>query len=531
MADRRLADAGRAHAIATPHAAASTAGDAVFRSGGTAFDAAVAAAVALTVVYPHMCAVGGDIIALAATADGAVRVVNGSGAAPAAVSAADIAARHGRMPERGAETVTVPGAVAAWATLLEIGGSRRLADLIEPAAKLAEEGVPVARSLAKAIAAAESAGELEGDEGMATVLRPGGRPLEEGEALVQPALARTLRAIQADGPAALYHGPVGAAIVARLRTLGSAITSDDLAAHATELCEPLAGTFGEEEVLTAPPNSQGLLLLEVLQAATRLGDADLLGDDADLLAELFRLVTLDRDRHLADPRRADVPVAQLLSDAHAAELAAAALARRAAAGGGASSAGRKASGDTIAVVAADGAGNAVSLIQSVYYGFGSGILDPTTGVVLHNRGAFFSVDPASPNVIAGGKRPGHTLMPVLVRRAGRLVGVHGTMGGSAQAQIHAQLILRTARGEAPADVLMAPRFVVGGLEPGGRADLVLAEPGCDAAERAWAAAGQDVHRLGELDEETGHAQLIRIGSDGTLRAASDPRADGAALAG
>ena len=136
-------------------------------------------------------------------------------------------------------------------------------------------------------------------------------------------------------------------------------------------------------------------------------------------------------------------------------------------------------------------------------------------------------------MLAGGKRPGHTLMPVLVRRDGRLVGVHGTMGGSAQAQIHAQLLLRTARGEAPADAVSAPRFVVGGLEPGGQADLVLAEGRLRrAAERAaWAAAGSDVHRLGELDEETGHAQLIRIGAEGALRAATDPRCDGAALAG
>jgi len=532
MAEPRLADAGRAHAIATPHAAASAAGDAVFRSGGTAFDAAVAAAVALTVVYPHMCAVGGDIIALAATPGGAVRVVNGSGAAPAGVVAADVAARHGGMPERGAETVTVPGAVAAWATLLELGGSRRLADLIEPAARMAEEGVPVARSLGAAIAAAEADGGLAADEGMAAVFRPGGTPLATGDALVQPALARTLRALQADGPDALYRGPVGAAVVACLQSLGSAITTDDLAAHATELGEPLATVFGDEEVLTAPPNSQGLLLLEILQAATRLGDVDLLGADADLLAELFRLVTLDRDRFLADPRRADVPVAALLSERHATKLAEAALARRAGRPDASGATGAKATGDTIAVVAADGAGNAVSLIQSVYYGFGSGILDPTTGVVLHNRGAFFSVEEGSPNVLEGGKRPGHTLMPVLVRRGGRLVGVHGTMGGSAQAQIHAQLILRTARGESPADAVSGARFVVGGLEPGGRADLVLAEPGCGPdAERAWAAAGQDAHRLAELDEETGHAQLIRIGADGALRAASDPRADGAALAG
>ena len=264
MADARLADAGRSARDRDP----ARSGHRGRRHGlphrRHAFDAAVAAAVALTVVYPHMCAVGGDIIALAATADGAVRVVNGSGAAPAALTAADVAARHGRMPERGADTVTVPGAVAAWTTLLELGGTRRPADLIEPAARMAEQGVPVARSLAAAITAAERDGGLAADEGMAAVFRPGGRPLQDGDALVQPALARTLRAIQADGPAALYEGPAGAAIVAHLRALGSAITTDDLAAHATELGRPLTGTFGPEEVLTAPPNSQGLLLLEIL---------------------------------------------------------------------------------------------------------------------------------------------------------------------------------------------------------------------------------------------------------------------------
>ena len=274
-------------------------------------------------------------------------------------------------------------------------------------------------------------------------------------------------------------------------------------------------------MLTAPPNSQGLLLLEILGAAERLGDVDLLGADADLLAELFRLSSIDRDTHLADPRFADVPVAELLSDAHAARMAEAALARRRTGHAPeASPASRKGTGDTIAVVAADAAGNAVVIIQSVFYEFGSGILDPTTGVILHNRGAYFSVDPASPNVIAGGKRPGHTLMPVLVRRDGRIVGVHGTMGGSAQAQIHAQLLLRTARGEAPADAVAAPRFVVGGLGVGGHTDMVLAEGRCGDAERAaWSAAGFEVHRLADFDEEAGHAQMIRIGAEGAFRVA------------
>lgn len=528
----RVSDVGRAHAIATPHAGASAAGDAAFRRGGTAFDAALAAAAALTVCYPHMCAVGGDIIALAATPDGVVRVINGSGAAPAGVSAERLAAEHGGMPLRGAATVTVPGAVAAWETLLEIGGTWRLADLLEPAAKMAEEGVPVAPSLAKSLFDEERHGFLEADEGLNEVFRPGGRPLGTGDLLVQPALARTLRALQANGADALYRGPAGAAIVARLNGLGSPMTMDDLAAHATEVTGPLAGTFGDEEVLTAPPNSQGLMLLEILGAAARLGDVDLLGADADLLAELFRLASIDRDVHLADPRFADVPVAELLSDEHLARLADAALARRSEGGVPSPPAARKGTGDTVAVVAADAAGNAVVIIQSVFYEFGAGILDPTTGVILHNRGAYFSVDPASPNVIAGGKRPSHTLAPVLVRRSGRVVGVHGTMGGSAQAQIHAQLILRTARGEAPADAVAAPRFVVGGLGVGGETDQVLAEGRCGDHERAaWSAAGFEVQQLADFDEEAGHAQMIRIGAEGAFRVATDPRSDGAALAG
>jgi oxamate amidohydrolase len=528
----RLSDAGRAHAIATPHAAASAAGDAVFRRGGNAFDAALAAAVALTVCYPHMCAAGGDIIALAATPDGVVRVVNGSGAAPSGVSAGRLAAEFGEMPLRGAHSVTVPGAVAAWETLRDLGGSCRFADLLEPAAKMAEEGVAVTASLAKSLFDEERRGALEADEGMNEVFRPNGRALEAGDALVQPALARTLRALQANGTDALYRGPVGAAITARLNALGSPLSTADLAAHATEVTAPLIGTFGDEEVLTAPPNSQGVLLLEILGAATRLGDVDLLGADADLLAELFRLSTLDRERHLADPRFADVPVAALLSDGHLERLAAAALARRAGERSGSVPALPKATGDTVAVVAADAAGNAVVIIQSVFYEFGSGILDPTTGVILHNRGGHFSVEEASPNVIAGGKRPAHTLMPVLVRRGGRIVGLHGTMGGSAQAQIHAQLMLRTARGEAPADAVAAPRFVVGGLGIGGPAETVLAEGRFGDAERgAWSSAGFEVQDLADFDEEAGHAQMIRIGAEGAFRVATDPRSDGAALAG
>ena len=240
MADARLADAGRAHAIATPHAAATAAGDTVFRTGGNAFDAAVAAAVALTVVYPHMCAVGGDIIALAATADGAVRVVNGSGAAPAALTAADVAARHGRMPERGADTVTVPGAVAAWTTLLELGGTRRL-------------GRPDRAGGADGGAGRAGGAEPRGGDRSRRSGTVGWRRTRAWRPCSGPAAGRSRTATRSSSPRwrgrcgrsrptappRCTRARSGAAIVARLRALGSAITTDDLAAHATELGRPL----------------------------------------------------------------------------------------------------------------------------------------------------------------------------------------------------------------------------------------------------------------------------------------------------
>ncbi len=529
MSDARAQ--GYRHAIATPHATATAIGDDVFRAGGNAFDAAIAAAAALTVCYPHMCAVGGDILALAATPDGAVRAVNGSGAAPVAASAGRLRERGlGEMPLTGAEAVTVPGAVAAWETLHALGASRPLADLLEPAARLAEEGLPLAPGVARALAA--EATTLAADAGLAGVFFPSGAPLAAGDLLRQPALGRTFRALQAGGAAALYRGEIGAAIVAHLRSVGSPMTADDLAAHATEVTDPISLRFRDEEILTAPPNCQGLLLLEILGAIEALGDADVLGADADLIAEIFRLATLDRTAHLGDPRHVSVPVSRLLSPAHAAALAAAARERRSNGGlVGPPEAAPRPTGDTVALVAADADGNALSVIQSIFHSFGSGILEPETGVILHNRGGFFSLDESSPNLLAGGRRPAHTLMPVLVRRDGRLVGVHGTMGGKVQPQIHAHLVLRAGAGEDPAVVVAAPRFVVGGLEAGSRDDIVIAETGCSAAARAaWRRAGFEVQDRPDHDEEVGHSHVIRIDADGLLRVASDPRSDGAAAA-
>ncbi len=469
---------------------------------------------------------GGDLIGLLATPDGGVRVINGSGAAPRAIASA--AAGWSRMPYDGPHTVTVPGVVAAWQTMHEHGGSLPWAALIDPAVRLAAEGVPVARSLANAIA--DNSSRIAADRGMREVLMPDGAPLPEGAVLRQPALARSLARIADRGAAALYGGAVGEALVSCLRELGSTIAIDDLRAHRTEVCEPIGLQIGGCEVLTAPPNSQGLVLLETLAGLEELGPGDYLGADAGLLGELFRLTAAERDRHLGDPRFRRVPVEELLSRAHAAELAASAGDRRAPAAKVEGFSGSS-SGDTIALVAADASGHGAVVVQSVFAAFGAGILDPASGIICHNRGAFFSLDPGSPNALEGGKRPTHTLMPVMLREEGRVVGFQGTMGGPAQPQIHAQMLLRMREGMDPAPAVAAPRWVVAEPGAGATGGDAYAEADLEPAARdGLRATGFAVHPLPPLSEVVGHAQVIRR-SGGVLSAGADPRADGAAGAG
>jgi gamma-glutamyltranspeptidase len=282
--------------------------------------------------------------------------------------------------------------------------------------------------------------------------------------------------------------------------------------------------------LTAPPNSQGLLLLQTLAALEELGPGDYLGADAGLLGELFRRAASDRDRHLGDPRFSPVPVEEFLSRERAAELAATARDGRAAALEAEGFSGSS-SGDTIALVTADSSGNSVVVVQSVFAAFGAGILDPASGIICHNRGAFFSLDPSSPNALEGGKRPTHTLMPVMVRQDGRIVGLQGTMGGPAQPQIHAQVLLRIRAGMHPDQAAAAPRWIVAEPTSGGAGRDAYAEADLEpAAKEGFRAAGFAVHPLPPRSEFVGHAQVIRR-SGGELSAAADPRADAAAGAG
>ena len=523
---------GRTWAVATPHSLATEAAAIAFERGGNALDAALAAATTLAVVYPHMCGVGGDLFALVQHPAGDVVAINASGRAPAGADAeAAAAVGGGVMPEHGPLSVTVPGAVSGWEALHRQGANLTWADAFTAAVAYAHGGVQVAPSLAETIE--EEAARFRADPGLAAVFYPSGEPAAVRTPVRQPALGVTLQAIAEQGPQVWYGGEAGARYVDGLTALGVPIDLADLAGHRADLGTPLRARFGAVDVLVHPPNSQGFVLLEALAVLDRLGldrlglDPDPFGVDAGVLANVLRATARDRDRHLADPDRMRVHPSTLLDDGH---LGAVADEVRAGVPGAPPGLEHR-SGDTIALVTADAEGRGVSLIQSLYDGFGSGLLEPATGVVAQNRGACFTLEADHPNRLLGGARPAHTLMPVIVQRDGRLEAVAGTMGGSAQPQIVAMALLRACRlGMHPADAVAAPRWLVGGMSAEGASPEAIAEADVPAATvEALKMAGYRVDTVEERDGSVGHAHMIRAVAGG-LDAGSDPRADGGAMA-
>jgi gamma-glutamyltranspeptidase/glutathione hydrolase len=374
------------------------------------------------------------------------------------------------------------------------------------------------------------ADRVAADPGIAGVFFPDRRPAAEHDLVRQPALGASLQAIAELGPTALYGGAVGTRYASGLADAGVPIDVADLAGHRADLGSPLRTRYRDVDVLSHPPNSQGFVLLEILATVERLGiDPDPVGTDVSTLARIARAAARDRDLHLAEDDRMRLQVSSLLDDGHLAalgdevrgDIGFEALPSTAGTG--------PASGDTIALVTADIEGRGVSLIQSLFDGFGSGILEPTTGIVAQNRGACFTLEPEHPNVLAPGARPAHTLMPLIVQRQGRLEAVAGTMGGYAQPQINAMNLLRLFDlGMSPAEAVAAPRWSVERDEPGSepRAEAETDVPG--AVVEALQVGGLRVDTLGTGDG-IGHAHLIRAGEHG-FDAGSDPRADGGAMA-
>jgi gamma-glutamyltranspeptidase / glutathione hydrolase len=509
-------------AAASPHAAATRVGADVLADGGTALDAAVAINAMLTVVYPHMCGIGGDLFLLYRdAADGRVWCLNGSGPAPRLATREAYRARGlDEVPARGPLSVTVPGAVASWAAALARFGSRPLGELLEPAARAAEAGVEVTARVARWIE--EYAGEIGRDPLMRERYLEGDRAPAPGTTLRQPELARALRRLIDAGAQDFYRGELAREIDLGMRAADGFVRASDLAAFEPEWVEPLRLAYRGVEVVTTPPNSQGITALMMLNALRVLGAGE--PGTADFLEALVRAKRFAfalRDRHVSDPRRVDVPVDRLLAPE---------AARDALLGGGDPAPARSSAGDTVYLCAVDKAGNACSLIESTYYAFGSCFVPGSSGVLLQNRGHFFSLDDDHVNRLEPGKRTLHTLIASMAFREGDLRLVFGTMGADGQAQTAVQVLERWLAGAGPQEAVSAPRILHGRFAAEDDPDELTVEATMGAEVIGeLSRRGLDPQVAARHEERLGHAHAIELRSDGTLAAGADPRSDGAAI--
>lgn len=515
--------------VSSPHYLASTAGVQVLQEGGSAVDAAVAVNATLGVVYPHMTGPGGDAFWLVYDSDsGEVHALNGSGRSAAN---ATMEFFHGRgyqeIPARGPlAVVTVPGAVDSWCTAHDQYGRLPLDRLLQPAIRYAKNGFAVCESHASCTR--DVADVLNEHPVTAESMFPGGRLPYMGDLLTLPKMAQTLEAVAEKGRAGFYEGPVADEIAASLQHAGGLITAEDLANHRSDWEEPVTTTYRGFRCFQHPPNSQGfahLMTLNILEHFD-IADMDHHGPGyVHLLVEATKLAFADRDRYLTDPAFADIPMERLLSKEYAAELA-----RRV----DTSSAGMekpalRQGSDTTCSVVVDARGNAVSVIQSLYHEFGSGFIGGDTGVLLQNRGSFFSLDAENPNRLEPGKRTFHTLMPGMLFRNGRPKLVYGTMGGEGQPQTSTALVTRSV--DFGCDVqtaIDAPRWLYGRTWGESRRDLRLESRFSPATVEALGTRGHPIRVVDSFDGAMGHAQAIQL-SEEVLAGGADPRGDGLAL--
>ncbi len=524
---RRSMVTARRGMVATSNPLASQAGLNILRQGGNAADAAIAAAAMLNVTEPASTGIGGDCFALYYdAAAGQVSALNGSGRAPAALRLEDLRAQGlTAIPERSPHAVTVPGAAMGWHDLLTRHGTMTLKEVLADAIYYAREGYPVHPVFGAAWQATESF--LKSSPNTADYL-PGGRAPAVGQIMRLPALARTLEMVAEGGPQAFYTGSVADAIVATVQSLGGVMTHDDLKAHHSTWGDAITTEYRGLVVCEHPPNGQGLAALLALNIAEGWKLADMPWDSPErlhIMIEAMRLAFADARHYITDPAFSNIPVSALLSKDYAAQRRGQISAQQAmpipsygVLPGGS---------DTVYLSVVDGQGNACSFINSLYYGWGSGIVAKGTGVFLQNRGAGFSLDPAHPNALQGGKRPYHTIIPGMALKDGQLWASFGVMGGFMQPQGHFQVISAMLDDDLnPQEALNRPRFC---LEDGTPDSLIALEEGIPV---------QTMARLAELGHPLrpvsgrgrgvfGDGQIIRRDAEtGVLSGGSDPRKDG-----
>ncbi len=526
-------------AVASPHYLASEAGIGVLRAGGTAVDAAIATNAALAVVSSYMCGLGGDAFWLIWAGELVVGL-NGSGRSARGATLEAAAAGLSEMPMRGPWTVTVPGAVHSWGEAHARFGRLPWRTLLEPAIELAE-GFPATPGWRDAIERAAGVFGTDGD--WARTFRPLGRAWRPSEMVRLPSLAATLRRLAGEGAAAAYTGALATRAADYLAAAGSPLRREDFAAHRSDWTEPISVTYRGATSISHRPNSCGPIALELLALLERFPPPprDAFGTtgvrDARWVhvgLEAARRALADRDALITDEEH-------MFRDAVETLLAPDRLDRLASTidpdrTGPPADAPLPAGGGTVFLATADADGMLVSLVESNYAGFGSGLVDPQTGISYQNRGAFFRLDPVHPNALAPAKRTVHTLTPGMLLRDGRPWIAHGQMGGEIQPQVFAQFVSAVVDGDLDiAAALAAPRWAA--LMPGH-----LQLPSITALESRYDAEvvdglrrrGHDVSLAEPFSSAMGHAQAVELVADAdgarTLAAASDPRSEGAAFA-
>ncbi len=521
--------------VVCPHALASEAGVEILKAGGSAVDAAIAASAVLSVVTPQWTGIGGDAFWLIYDASrNAVRFLNGGGRAAAAATLDALRSRHEEIPLRGVvpATLTVPGAVDSWCVAHAEFGKLPFARDLRAAVEYARDGFPVTERLARWIAL--TAEQKVFNEAAARWLLPEGKAPRPGARLASPDLARTLEAVAAAGRDGFYEGEVARELARFARERGGFFAESDFRAQRSDWGEPISGVYRGVRIYETPPPTQGFTVLEMLNLLEpyAVGEWPFLGaDHVHFLVQAKQIAYHDRDACLADPGFADVPVERLISRAYADERRRLIDPARALPWDKVPAHGSLAGG-TVYVGAVDAQGNAASLIHSVYGVFGSGVVAGRTGVVLQNRGAYFSLDPRHPNRLAPGKRPLHTLIASLAFRGERLWQVLGCMGADGQPQIHLQAY--TALVDFGLNVQAAlemPRWLSGRFALGEPRDLLNIEARYPAETiAALERRGHTVNRWPAWNELAGHAHGITIDPEtGTLSGGADPRSDGAAI--
>lgn len=516
--------------VAASQPLASQAGLQILRQGGNAVDASVATAAMLALVSPMMTGPGGDMFALIYDAEsGELAGLNGSGFSPKAASIEFFTERGlDRIPVQGAFSVTVPGAVDGWATLLEQYGTMTLAEVLSPAIDYAENGFAVSEIFA-ADWAQHSKPFRDDPEFVRAYLVDGEAP-SHGDVFVNKPLAWTYRQIARDGKDTFYRGEIARKIVNRLNELGWPMTMDDLAYQRSDWVEPISTTYGDHRIYELPPNGQGMAALEMLNVLEGF-DLKRSGHNSAQYLHLFveakKLAFADLRAWLADPTRARLPVSTIVSKDYARRQRRRIDVNKASASVGSGIEGpvqwMDGKGDTVYFAVVDKDRNAVSFINSLFHGFGSGVVVPGTGLLLQNRGALFSLDPEHPNRIEGRKRPYHTIIPAMAFKDERPWLSFGVMGGDLQPQGHVQVLLNMIEfgmnvqeaGEAPRASHSSEGGV--GLEKG-IAPSVAGE---------LISMGHEVRESGPMG---GYQAIMIDWKRGILMGGTDPRKDGAVAA-